>query len=96
MSYGKSILDEEVLITKRDLTLLHVSTYVNGFNELDTTINIIGKTIMIGIYYPSSNEKLQKLANKLKISFEKQIPHKIQKFTWAEELDLVSSVYKEN
>jgi hypothetical protein len=86
---------ETVALEKRDYLNLIVSSYVNGFNEFDTTIVTFDDSISVGIYY-DSNAQDESRAKKLADGFRKNLPSLLKKYDWADDISVLVSVYSED
>jgi len=86
---------EKVEVEKSDYIKLIVSSYVNGFNEFDTSTTSFNDSVSVGIYYDISTQKEDR-ANQLAKRFRMQIPVMFKKYEWAKNIRIVVSVYSED
>ena len=73
---------EKVEIEKKDYIKFIVSSYVNGFNEFDTSVTTFNDSVSIGIYYDLSTQKGE-LAKQLAKRFRFQVPKMLSSYEWA-------------
>ena len=95
LTYASLSQAETVALEKRDYLNLIVSSYVNGFNEFDTTIVAFDDSVSVGIYY-DSNAQDESRAEQLADRFRKYIPALLEKYEWAEGISILVSVYSED
>lgn len=86
---------EKVEVDKSDYIKLIVSSYVNGFNEFDTSITSFNDSVSVGIYYDLSTQKKER-AEQLAKRFRTQIPVMLNKYEWAKSIQVIVSVYSED
>jgi hypothetical protein len=85
-------LNEKVELTKKEYLQFVIGSYVWGFNEFDTNINIYPNLIKISIYY-NIEERNVILRNSLKREFELRIRNLIQHISWAKDYKIDVSVH---
>lgn len=95
MMFASTSQAETILLEKKDYLNLIVSSYVNGFNEFDTTIVTFDDSVSVGIYY-DSNEQDESRANQLAERFRKYLPAFFEKYDWADDISVLVSVYSED
>jgi hypothetical protein len=95
LAYASLSQAETIPLEKRDYLKLIVSSYVNGFNEFDTTIVTFDDSISVGIYY-DSNVQDESRAKQLADRFRKYIPSLLEKYDWADDISVLVSVYSED
>jgi hypothetical protein len=95
LAYASLAQAETIPLEKRDYLNIIVSSYVNGFNEFDTTIVTFDDSISVGIYY-DSNEQDESRAKKLADRFRHNLPSLLEKYDWADDISVLVSVYGEN
>ena len=86
---------ETIELEKKDYLKLIVSSYVNGFNEFDTTVVSFDDSLSVGIYYNSHTQDKQR-ADQLAQRFRENIPGLLESYKWAEDIKVLVSVYGED
>ena len=86
---------ETIELEKKDYLKLIVSSYVNGFNEFDTTVVTFDDSISVGIYFDSNKQNKQR-ADQLAKRFRDNIPGSLEPYNWAEDIKVLVSVYEED
>ena len=79
---------------KHYLTLI-IGNYVHGFKEFDTSVVSFDDSISIGIYYDISTQK-ETRADQLANRFRVNIPKILQKYSWANDVEVIVNVYSED
>jgi len=83
---------EKVEVEKSDYIKLIVSSYVNGFNEFNTSVTTLNSGVLVGIYYDISTQNVER-ANQLAKRFRTQLPFMFEKYEWAKNIRIVVDVY---
>ena len=95
MMFASTSQAETIPLEKRDYLNLIVSSYVNGFNEFDTTVVTFDDSVSVGIYY-DTNEQDEHRANRLAERFRRYLPSMLEKYEWADDISVLVSVYSED
>ena len=84
-----------IALDKRDYLKLIVGTYVNGFNEFDTSIWTSNEHVKVGIYYAPERQDMGR-AELLADQFREQLPLLLAEpqYQWASNVEIEVSVYQ--
>ena len=86
-------MNAETVEIERSLALkMLVSSYVNGFNEFDTTVVGRESSVSVGIYVDREGQSKER-AERLATRFRDQIPKLLELTEWAYDVDLIVTVY---
>ena len=86
-----------VTLDKRDYLKLIVGTYVNGFNEFDTTIWTSDELVKVGIYFDPDKQD-EGRAGQLAEQFREQLPLILgeARYKWASDVEIEVGVHQVN
>ncbi|MFH1593179.1 MAG: hypothetical protein ABID09_00605 [Candidatus Omnitrophota bacterium] len=91
ISFAES-LEQEYKPTREEWLELKVASYVNGFKEFDTKIEVVKKSVIVSIFYDYEKQSKSE-ADKLKRKLETEIPDLYREYDWAEKVKLVINLY---
>ena len=86
---------EELTLSKNDLVTLHVSNYVHGFKEFDTTVVSFDDSVSVGIYYDINTQSEDK-AEQLAARFRKHLRRILNNYDWGTDIEIVVKVHSED
>jgi hypothetical protein len=86
---------ETIELEKKDYIALIVSSYVNGFNEFETSVTAFEDSVSVGIYYDQTTQdesRAEGLANRFRL----QVPLRLSRYEWSEDVDVIVNVYSQD